>query len=428
MAKWIPPDRSEASQKRAADVVGARSVDELSREIKAIISTASSLQDVAVTGELQNFKRHSSGHVYFMLIGESSRVACVMFRSSAAHMLAWPQDGDEVLVTGRVDTYPKTGAYQIYASRMIPVGLGAQMRAKNELKSMLEREGIFDERYKRPIPTWPSKVAVVTSPSGAAVQDILKVSQHRAPHIDIVVVPALVQGSQAPASIVAALRAAGGSAGADCVILARGGGAHDDLSPFDDELVVRAIRSCPLPVVTGIGHETDSSLSDLAADVMAPTPSAAAERVFPDISETSSLLSSSLSLIGSRTLHSMQMESDRTDAALRSMTVGMLRVQAAAETSLTDIETSLFKSFEIKHARSEDALASLAGRLDSLSPLAVLSRGYASCRGHDGCAVRSVENVAVGSQLTIALRDGELQSEVRSVTAVQQERTIHSNS
>jgi exodeoxyribonuclease VII large subunit len=327
----------------------------------------------------------------------------------------WPEDGDEVMVTGSVDVYPKSGAYQLYATRILPIGLGAQSRAREELRALLEREGLFDVRHKRALPKYPSKVAIVTSPTGAAVQDILKVSANRSPFVDIVIVPATVQGVDAPLQVARALAVCGRIAGVECVILARGGGAKDDLSPFDDERIVRAVRSCPVPVVTGVGHQTDSSLADLAADVSLPTPSAAAERVFPDIHETLRLLLQMRGQFASRVLAAQagfqNMLERRDERLLRLVASRMDETERFLDGSSREMSVRMAGAIE----RNERVLSSVATALDAFSPLAVLGRGYAICRDSSGAAVRSVEGLSPGDLLNIRFRDGDADAVVKNL-------------
>ncbi|MDR1021642.1 MAG: exodeoxyribonuclease VII large subunit, partial [Synergistaceae bacterium] len=380
---------------------GTVTVDDLSELIKRILSGVPELRDVAVRGELQNFKRHTSGHVYFTLAGKESRLSCVLFRSHTSGVMDWPADGDEVVATGSVEVYPRGGAYQLYATRILPLGVGAQSRAREELRAALEREGLFDPRHKRPLPQYPAKVAVVTSPTGAAIQDILKVSANRAPFVDIVIVPAVVQGVDAPAEVARALGLCGRLKGVSCVILARGGGAKDDLSPFDDERIVRAVRNCPIPVVTGVGHQTDSSLADMAADAALPTPSAAAERVFPDSSEITRRLLHARDLLASGMLRKLtgaeNLFGRREELISRLMGARL----DGSEKLLGDSARDLFAMTGAVIERNENALSSAAAALDAFSPLAVLGRGYALCRGADGTAVRTAASLSRGDLLSV---------------------------
>jgi exodeoxyribonuclease VII large subunit len=393
----------------------AITVDYLSELIKIAVARTPELRNVAVRGELQNFKRNNSGHVYFTLTGSESRISCVLFRSQAASVMDWPEDGDEVMVTGSVDVYPKSGMYQLYATRILPLGLGAQSRAREELRALLERDGLFDVRHKRPLPKYPSKVAVVTSPTGAAIQDILKVSANRSPFVNIVIVPATVQGADAPLQVARALALCGRIAGVECVILARGGGAKDDLSPFDDERIVRAVRSCPVPVVTGVGHQTDSFLADLAADAALPTPSAAAERVFPDVRETLRFLMQARDrlALGVHSAHAgfHNMLERRDERILRLVSARMDEVERFLDGSSREMSVRMAGTIK----RNERVLSSAATALDAFSPLAVLGRGYAICRDASGAAVRSVEGLSPGDLLNIRFRDGDADAVVKNL-------------
>jgi exodeoxyribonuclease VII large subunit len=391
-----------------------QTVDELSGVIKKIITGSALLRGLAVRGEVQNFKRHSSGHVYFTMVGGESRISVVMFRSHASAVVAWPVDGDEVIVTGSVDVYPKGGSYQLYATRLMPVGLGAQQRAKEMLRAALEREGLFDIRHKRPIPMYPAKVAVVTSPTGAALRDILEVSFKRAPFVDIVIIPATVQGVDAPPQVSRALALAGRVPDAECVIVARGGGAKDDLSPFDDELIVRAVRSCPLPVVTGVGHQIDNSLADLAADLALPTPSAAAEKVFPDRHEMALLLSSCEKFARARTERSIE----RSAVSLRQFDERLARnirdLLSEREDFISGAARNIMASVLSSAERSESFLAKASAALHALSPLAVLGRGFSICRDSEGHAIRNAASVSAGDCVSIQFHSGTAEANITS--------------
>ncbi|MDR1508228.1 MAG: exodeoxyribonuclease VII large subunit [Synergistaceae bacterium] len=394
-----------------------QTVDELSNAIKAVVTGSSLLRNVAVRGEIQNFKRHGSGHVYFTVAGNESKIASVLFRSYASVVTAWPQDGDEALVTGSVDVYPKGGTYQLYATYIMPIGLGAQQRAKEALRTALDREGLFDIRHKRPLPKYPSKVAVITSPTGAALRDILEVSSNRAPFIDIVLIPAAVQGFEAPAQVTRALSMAGTLKGVNCVVLARGGGAKDDLSPFDDERIVRAVRSCPIPVVTGVGHQIDSSLADLAADIALPTPSAAAETVFPDIRETLGILSSSQDIIRSASLRRLEMSAASAEKNREKLLRNMNLILSERENYLRIGSSEIKRRFVNSIERRESFLSQAASTLDALSPLAVLARGFSICRDVNGRAVKNSSSVKTGDRVSIRFHTGSAEADIASVTA-----------
>jgi exodeoxyribonuclease VII large subunit len=392
-----------------------QTVDELSNAIKAVITGSNLLRNVAVKGEIQNFKRHGSGHVYFTIAGNESKIASVLFRSYASVVTAWPRDGDEALVMGSVDIYPKGGTYQLYATHIMPIGLGAQQRAKEALRAALENEGLFDVRHKRPLPKYPSKVAVITSPTGAALRDILEVSSNRAPFIDIVLIPATVQGFEAPAQVVRALSMAGALKNVSCVVLARGGGAKDDLSPFDDERIVRAVRSCPIPVVTGVGHQIDRSLADLAADAALPTPSAAAETVFPDMGETLGILSSSQDIIRSISLRRVEMSIASTEKNCEKLLRNMNLILSERENYLSDSVREIKRQFVDSIERRESFLSQVASALDALSPLAVLARGFSICRDANGRVVKNSSSIKSGDRVFIRFHAGSAEADISSV-------------
>ena len=393
-----------------------QTVDELSDRIRLAITSVPELRNVAVRGELQSLKRHSSGHVYFTLVGKDSRISSVLFRSHAGSVLMWPQDGDEVLVVGSVEVYAKSGAYQLYASRMMPIGIGAQSRAREELSAALEREGLFDVRIKRLLPKYPTRVAVVTSPTGAALQDILKVSHTRSPYVDLILVPATVQGLEAPPQIARALALAGAVDGVSCVILARGGGAKDDLSPFDDEMVVRAVRACRVPVAVGVGHQTDSSLADRAADLSLPTPSAAAERVFPDSKEIHGHLSHSMSKLKTHINNAHLSNSIRLDRLRDRSNASIKSLFSESERVLDASAALLSHRVNTKIDRETAMISSIASILDNLSPLKVLSRGYSICRDSNGEVVRRAGDLHADQVITVQLHDGSIESVVKSIS------------
>ncbi len=252
-------------------------VDEVTNKIREAIYASGELQNISVKGELLGCKKHSSGHASFTVIGAEARISCVLFRSNASSVILWPKDGDEVLVRGRVDVYGARGSYQIYATTLLPLGEGAKARAREILFKQLTAEGLFDIRHKRPLPSFPRKVALITSPTGAAVQDVIKIASIRYPASELLVIPSLMQGAAASSEIKEAFSKCAALQDISLVMLVRGGGSRDDLDTFDSEEVVRAVRSCPVPVITGLGHQIDKTLSDLAADAYAPTPSGAAE-------------------------------------------------------------------------------------------------------------------------------------------------------
>lgn len=392
------------------------SVDDVTNKIREAVCGSRDLQNMTVRGELLGFKRHTSGHTYFTILGKESRIACVLFRSNASQILRWPKDGDEVLVRGRLDVYGARGSYQIYASALLPLGEGAKARAKEMLKDRLTQEGLFDIRHKRPLPSFPERVALITSPTGAALQDVIKISGIRYPSADLIVIPSLMQGITSPQEIVAAFGKCGRIQNLSLVMLVRGGGNRDDLDAFDDEQVVRSLRSCPVPVVTGLGHQIDSTLSDLAADFAAPTPSGAAERVFPDSRELQSFLAGSGRSMGAHIQKRIARTLDATEDARRRMIFALAKGRLQpAEDFLGSAESTMTATAVYRINEAEARLRATAEALQSASPLTILSRGYAICRDGAGAALRDSASLSQGQSINIQMRDGTVGATVKKV-------------
>ena len=379
--------------KRGGRVSGTEmTVDDLNLYIQGLIGSDLMLRFLIVSGEIAEFKRHTSGHCYFTLLGQETRISCALFKRDAELLPKWPQNGDSVLVEGSAGVYPQRGVYQLYARRILPVGAGAIDRARRELKERLEAEGLFNPLLKRPIPPYPSRVAVVTSATGAALRDVMRISSRRYPLCEIIVVPALVQGAEAPEAIKRALERTAVIDGLDCVMLVRGGGSREDLIPFDDERVVRAVRNCPYPVVSGVGHEIDETLCDLAADLRASTPSAAAELVFPD---------------GQALLL-------RLDGAKRTMRGYMDRRIGNMRDTVAGYRDRLKMSLTRRISDARGQLAVRAASLNALSPLNVLSRGFVSAET-GGKRVTSVKELSVDGELSVNFQDGVAGCLVREI-------------
>lgn len=392
------------------------SVDDVTNKIREAVCASRELQNITVRGELLGFKKHTSGHAYFTILGRESRIACVLFRSNASQVLQWPKDGDEVLVRGRLDIYGARGSYQIYASTLLPLGAGAKARAKEMLKNRLTQEGLFDIRHKRPLPQFPERVALITSPTGAALQDVIKISSVRYPSADLIVIPSLMQGITSPQEIVAAFSKCGRIQGLSLVMLVRGGGNRDDLDAFDDEQVVRALRSCPVPVVTGLGHQIDSTLSDLAADFAAPTPSGAAERVFPDSRELLAFLAGSGRSMTAHIQKRIARMYDATEDAKRRMGFAIVKGRLQpAEDFIGSAAGAMTASIAYKLNEAEARLKAAAEALQGASPLTILTRGYAICRDASGAIVRDASSLRSEQDIQIQLRDGSVGAVVKNV-------------
>jgi exodeoxyribonuclease VII large subunit len=399
-------------------VVSARhiySVSSLTAEVKAVLEDGFSA--VWVEGELSNFKHHTSGHMYFTLKDDQAQLRGVMFRGSNRFLKFQPTDGLSVLVYGTLTVYERRGEYQITAEFIEPKGVGALQLAFEQLKQRLEAEGLFAAARKRPIPRLPRKVGIITSPTGAAIRDILSIIERRFPGLAILIHPTLVQGPAAAPEIVAAVRRLGARADLDVLIVARGGGSLEDLWAFNDERVARAIAASPVPVISAVGHETDVTIADFVADVRAPTPSAAAELV---VGQRDELCQRVDDLMGRATAAAERALLDRR--ARQSMLVrhlGLLspaaRLSQQAE-RLQALRRRLFAWWHLSHTLRAERLGRAASKLQSLSPLGILGRGYSICFALPGRQiVRAAEDVAVGGQVAVRLDRGELECLVQGM-------------
>jgi len=389
-------------------------VDEVTLRVKNLIDYDEVLADLVVEGDLTEFKRHVSGHIYFTLKGQNATLACVMFRSDVGGQLFWPQIGDRVAVTGSVRLYEARGAVQLYARKMMPLGVGAAARAKEELRASLQKEGLFAQERKRPIPSHPAVVACVTSATGAAVRDVIRQFYNRSPHLELVVVPCLVQGETAASSAVQALRRAIMVPGVEVILLVRGGGAKEDLNPFDDEDLVRELARSPVPVVTGIGHEIDESLCDLVADRREPTPTAAAVSVFPDSAAQAEFLSQCQTRLNRNVLSVLESSRHELD-----LTYGELNRTAsqriAGEQQRLDMCGDKMTYIFSDHVRQGSSkLNELERSLGNLSPYSLCKRGY-SLVLYKGKPLVKAAAVSNGESLTVQLLDGDIYSTVDSV-------------
>ncbi|HET7560521.1 MAG TPA: exodeoxyribonuclease VII large subunit, partial [Limnochordia bacterium] len=389
-------------------------VTELTRLVQSVLEADARLRRIWVKGELSNLKRHASGHWYFTLKDETSRLSCVMFRNRAGQVAFRPEDGQSVVAGGRLAVYEAGGAYQLYVDSLIPVGRGDLHLAFEQLKARLQEEGLFAAERKRPLPLLPRTVGVVTSPSGAAVRDIISVLRRRFANVDIVLSPAVVQGEAGPESVVQALARLVARGGVDVVIVGRGGGSLEELWTFNDERVARAIAACPLPVISAVGHETDFTIADFVADRRAPTPSVAAELAVPERERLETALTDL------RERAEWALEKRLVDARTR---LRQLEESGAFRRPLERVEWQR-ERLDGRLQRIEQACRALvqsavhrlqlaSGKLDSLSPLAVLGRGYAVARRDaEGEIVRSVAQAKRGERLDVIVADGRLHCRV----------------
>ena len=385
-------------------------VTELTRQIKNALE--GNFPAVAVRGELSGVSKPASGHLYLTIKDDGAQLRGVMWRTKASRLRFDPANGTEVIAVGAIDVYPPRGAYQLLCDDLLPVGMGPLELAFRQLHERLAGEGLFDADRKKPLPELPSRVAIVTSPTGAAVRDMLQVLARRWRALDIVIIPASVQGDAAPGQIAAGLAAAD-ALGVDVILCGRGGGSLEDLWAFNDERVARAIAACRTPVVSAVGHEIDVTIADLVADVRALTPSEGAERIVPDAADVLAGLegaSSRLTMLMQSRLVGAQRELQSL-ADRRVFTRPLDRIAAAAA-DLDDRQQRLLSAINHRVVDSRSELQGLAGRLDALSPLGVLARGYSLTRTENGRVVQAASVVASGDVIETTLADGTIKSVV----------------
>ncbi len=390
-------------------------VNELNNYVKTVLDNDENLKYVYVTGEISNFKAHYSGHMYMTVKDETASIKAVMFAGNASKLRFEPENGMKILALGTISLFPRDGSYQLYITAMQPDGAGALSIAFEQLKKKLEAEGLFSPVHKKPIPLFPRKVGVVTSSTGAAVQDIFNVLGRRYPVAEVVVRSAKVQGEGAAQDIAAAIREFNRLNGADVLIVGRGGGSVEDLWAFNEEIVARAVFDSKIPVISAVGHETDYTICDFVADLRAPTPSAAAEIAVPDIFELKADLEAYKAHIYNITKNAISNEKARLETIQKSsaMKDPALKLQdnrrnlAYLGEKLSDITQNTID-------KSKHQLSSLAGKLDALSPLGVIARGYGIVSSDDG-VVSSVKNIKTGDTVTIKLSDGSFGASVTEI-------------
>lgn len=389
------------------------SVSELTRCIRYALEADNLFGDIWVQGEVSNLTRHTNGHIYFSLKDESALLRCVIWAGNTRSIKHEIKAGSSLIVHGRISLYDKQGQYQLTIDKVMGNGVGDLYEAFEKLKKKLQDEGLFDEAHKKPLPEFPRKIAMITSSTGAVIEDMVCIARRRMPSVDLLLIPTLVQGDAAPAAIVKSIRIADECSGADVIIVGRGGGSLEDLWGFNDESVVRAVYNCNTPIVSAVGHQTDFTLADFAADLRAPTPSAAMELVLSDRSEVCSrienmediIISSMRSIISGRR---MELDGIMRSTHLKSPE----RMIQERWQTLDILQERMGHLYGKKLSSCEGKLGELSGRLNSLSPLSVLSRGYSVLRRGDGTVIRSVKDVINGECTHTLISDGTLISKI----------------
>lgn len=386
------------------------SISELNEYLRDLLENDRLLQNIWLRGEISDFKYYQkSGHMYFTLKDEEASISCVMFKGRARGLDFVPDNGMKVLARGYVSVFEKYGRYQFYVEEMEPDGLGRLFLQLTQLKEKLEKEGLFDPSRKRPLPAVVNRLGVVTSADGAALRDIVRVVRQRHPGCDIILAPASVQGAEAPAEIVAGIEALNHWGGVQVIIVGRGGGSFEDLWAFNTEEVVRAIASSLIPVISAVGHEVDFSLSDLAADVRAATPTQAAQLAVPDIAA----VTRGLKELAEAMCRSMERKCNMKWAELdylreRRIFREPLYLVESRKRDINQLLDKIRYRMESQFTAKENQLRQAGGRLEALSPLKVLERGFAVVRSEDGQIVKDAAQVQVGDTLSVVLNKGEL--------------------
>lgn len=388
------------------------SVSQLNEYLRMMMDGDHLLSGLYLRGEISNYKRYASGHAYFTLKDEEGQIRAVMFQSYARKLLFAPGDGMRVIAHGRVSVYSQSGQYQLYVDEMQPDGAGALALRFEQLKRKLAAEGLFDESRKKPLPLYPERIGVITSPSGAAVHDIRRILKSRFPSAEMILYPSLVQGADASTSLISGLAFFEATGLADVIILGRGGGSMEDLWAFNDEALARAVAACSIPVISAVGHESDFTICDFVADRRAATPSNAAEIAVPDRKE----LLKSLEAIKARLTRSLEGSIERRTLALNQLLKSRVFRQPESILDsfcqrLDDSSAALLSGLEETLSKKKHAFEGSCARLEALSPLAVLARGYAVLQ-KDETTVKSVNDVATGDRLTIRVSDGSFTADV----------------
>ncbi len=388
-------------------------VREITQTLQAILQSEPSLQDLWIEGEISNFVRHTSGHVYFTLKDNNSQIRCAIFRSAASRLRFPLKNGDAVLVHGRLSIYDARSEYQIIGDRVAPAGVGMLQLAFERLKEQLAAEGLFDPVHKKPLSKFPQKIGVITSATGAAILDILRMLQKRYPGVEVLLFPTLVQGEDAAAEITHAIACMNRLPGVDLLIVGRGGGSIEDLWAFNEEVVARAIFASRIPIVSAVGHETDFTIADFVADYRAPTPSAAIEHVVPDQQE----LRRQIAVLESNLMRAI---AGRIESVRARLANTQNRLSPTRQIDVLNRLRQTMDQLEIRGQRAATQQLNAkrrvwqvaSARLDTLSPLATLARGYSVCKNSNGQTITDASQVRVGDEIGVRLSQGRLSCRV----------------
>lgn len=390
-------------------------ISELTKYITDLLQADPFLQQVSVRGELSNFYNHSSGHCYFTLKDQSTQIKCVMFRNAAQTLKFRPENGMSLIATGAIGIYPNRGEYQLYVEHLEPDGIGALHLAFEQLKTRLAQEGLFAAELKKPIPYLPRRIGVITSPTGAAIRDIISVITRRFPNVEMLLAPAIVQGGEAPLSLVRALELLQ-TEKLDVIIIGRGGGSLEDLWAFNDEIVARAIFASEIPVISAVGHETDFTIADFVADLRAPTPSAAAELAVANYQELSKYLQGLEQRLHQCLVNRLTTCQERL-AKIQRRQIFLKPDQLLLKSwqRVDELEHRLQQTMIHQLTLAKERARTYFRQLESLNPLNVLARGYSLTEKISGATVKSLKDVEIGEQIRVNLQDGRVFAKIENL-------------
>lgn len=392
-------------------------VSQINEYIKAKIDSDSVLRDIYLKGEISNFTNHRTGHFYFTLKDEGGLIRAVMFRSSAEKVKFKPENGMKVIAHGRVSAFVRDGQYQLYVDSMEVDGIGSLYIAYEQLKKKLEAEGLFDPVYKKPLPKIPTRIGIITSPTGAAIRDIINILGRRFPFAEAVLYPALVQGDGAPAQLIAGLEYFNKTSRADVIIIGRGGGSIEDLWAFNNEALARAVFASAIPVISAVGHETDFTICDFVADRRAPTPSAAAELAVPETGELKHKISNIIGRMDMLVSHAVKLQRGRLDELSSKRVLNSPNfIVDDKRMALVSLEKRLEGGIKYTFSQKNTLFARATSKLEALNPMSVISRGYSAVFDENNKLIKSVDQVNIGDTFSFRTIDGSVSGEVKGIT------------
>jgi exodeoxyribonuclease VII large subunit len=387
------------------------SVSALNNYVKKLIDADFILSNLNIKGEISNFKMHSSGHLYFSLKDEASKINCIMFKSYANNLSFKPRDGEAVVVKGKVSVYEKDGAYQLYCYEMKQEGMGELYVAFQELKNKLEKQGLFDVRHKRELPRYPGKVGIVTSPTGAAVRDIINVCKRRNPGVELLLYPALVQGSNASEDIIRGIELLNNRNDIDTIILARGGGSIEELWAFNNEALAYAVYNSKKPIITGVGHETDFTIVDFVSDMRAPTPSAAAELAVPSLEQLKATLENHKEYLRASIDNTIRKHRNKTELLRKTLQIhSPLSYIINQYNNVDNLQNKLVYRMNSKLEISKERLSKVNAVLEAHNPLKVLNKGYAVLEDLQGNIISEKSMLKASKEIFITVKDGKVKA------------------